>query len=143
MDMSSFLYLTTEEQEEFFANLPQDIQKKWATLVRDETLDAYETAEELQKRMKESTMLQEHPELQAFFEKMSQQLASGKQVEQLSLDDMPEDAIPAFLYDVGASGVSVFIQMALQSDPQPEDMDGIAALSRARHHILQINTVMA
>ena len=81
--------------------------------------------------------------MQETLEKAVQQLSEGKGIDSVSLDDFPEDAVPSFLYSIGACGTSALIEMILQKKGlTDEDMEGVAALSRARHRILQINTVL-
>ena len=141
--MPSLLFLTVDERKEIFERLEAGMKKAWEKSVREENIDAYESMEELQKRLSEADLGQ-FPGVEAALEKAIKQLAEGKKLEDVSLDDFPADAIPSFLYSIGACGTSALLEMILQEKGlSDEDLEGAAALSRARHRILQINAVLA
>ncbi len=140
--MASLLFLTGEERANIVPALPAEIRSAWEANLREEVIDAYETTEELEKRMAQS-QLGKSPAVQALIKDVSDHMAEGKSIENISIAGIPDDLVPDFLYSIGASGVSALLQMMLQSPKlKPKDMESIAALSRARHRILQINAVL-
>ena len=140
--MVSLLFLTGEERAKIFPRLPAEIRSVWEPGVREEVIDAYENAQELEKRMAQS-QLGKSLAMQVLIKDVSDHMAEGKSIENISIAGVPDDLVPDFLYTIGASGVSALLQMMLQSPKlHPKDMESIAALSRARHRILQINAVL-
>jgi hypothetical protein len=114
------LFLTQEERTRLFEGLPAALQDAWKDKLRTETITAYETPEELKTRMLES------------------------EFEGLNVSDVPLEALPSFLFTIGASGVEALIALLLQQkDLTDQDMHGIASLSRTRHRLLEMNAVLA
>lgn len=140
--MASMLFLTGEERKEIWPRLPDVIKQEWESRVREEIIDAYESAEELEKRMAQS-QLGKSPAMQALIQDVAQNMVDGKSIQDVSVAGIPDDLVPDFLYSIGACGVSALLQMMLQNpELKAKDMEQVAALSRARHRILQINAVL-
>jgi hypothetical protein len=137
------LFLTVDEREKLFAKLPQTVQDAWQAGLRTETIDAYEPPEELQRRMREGTFA-DRPDVKAMFDALVGMLGKNAAPGDLPMDEFPEDALPSFLYTIGACGTEALIEQLLQAESvTQEDMQGIASLSRARHRLLEINAVLA
>jgi hypothetical protein len=140
------LFLTPGERTHLFSKLPVSVQDAWKDRLREETLESYEPPEELRQRAKESAF-SDHPGVKAMFEKMAKHMEEGKPgnpFDAIALDDFPEDAMPSFLFMIGACGTEFFIESLLREPGlTDEDMTNIAALSRARHQMLQMNAVLA
>lgn len=129
-------YIVDEE----LALLTPENKKAWAGQLKKETLTAYETPEQLDARMK-SVNYDKYPELRAQIDAFAREVQSGK-MPTLSFSNFPEEAIDSFLFSIGASGISAFIDLYLRQKEVVEStgaMEAVAALSRARHKILEKN----
>lgn len=132
----SAIYLVEEE----LALLTSAAKKNWEKFIKMETFTAYETPAQIDARMR-AVSYKKYPAVQNKIDAYIADMKAGKQVE-LSFDDFPEEALSSFLFSIGASGISALIDLYLH-DPtvqdHPEIMEGIAALTRARHGILEKN----
>lgn len=132
----STVYLVKEEM----TLLSPALKKQWEKSLKPEALTAYETPEQIDARMK-AVNYSKYPKLQKKIDACLAAMQEGKQTE-MSFEDFPEEAISSFLYSIGASGISAYIDLFLSSKKmQGSDaaMQGVAALSRARHRILEKN----
>lgn len=137
--MDAVLYLNAAEMA-LFKTLPASVQSAWVSRVKEEILTAYETPQQMEARMK-AVNYDKYPEAKALIEQCAQQMKAGKAPD-VSMANFPEQAIDAFLFALGASGIS-FLMESLMQDPKvaenAEAMAGIAALSRVRHETLDAN----
>ncbi len=140
------LFLTPEERDRLFSKLPKALQSAWKDKLREETITTYETPSELQLRIRESKFV-DHAGIKALMDKMISHIEQGKKgspIDHVSMKDLPEDALPAFFFTIGACGTEAFLDLLLQDkDLSEEDMDAVASLSRTRHRLLQMNAVLA
>ena len=125
------IYLTAGEQN-VFQNLSPALREGWE--VKEETLNAYETDEELDIRAHISR-LSKHPAVAA----LMAQLKAGTPVQSLSINDIPEDILPTFYFAIGARGVSTLIMILLSELATDEDMQGLSGFTAIRHDILETN----
>jgi hypothetical protein len=141
--MARALYLTAEEKKLFFNKLPDAIRKSWELSLKEETIDAYETAQELEKRGEE--VARDPDAAQPEFARMlNAHLESGKGLDDVPIADIPPNILYDGFYQMGASGLSAFIQLSLQdADIEDQDMIGIATLTLVRHHVLEANAKIA
>ena len=112
----------------------------WAKRIKKETLTAYETPAQIDARMK-AVNYSKYPKLKAKIDGYVADIKAGKKPD-VSFEDFPEEAIGSFLYSIGASGISFYLHLYLSDKTvyQNNDvMESIAALSRARHRILEKN----
>lgn len=141
--MDTFFHLTAEERQKIFERVPAKLKSAWEKKVLEETIDAYETPEELKRRM-ETPAFDKYPEAKAFAEKVAKKMEAGGSIDDVPFSDFPKEAIPTLLYNLGACGVTALMELAFQQPELDEDvLEDMAALSRARHRILQINAVLA
>lgn len=135
--MDHLLYLAPIELM-LFDELSDELKVLWKENVRMETISAFESAEELERRAKDGGY-DDSPKMQACVQKLKE----GK-MDDSFFDDFPEDQYGNLLYNLGASGISALMFMALHRDNlTKEDIESLATLSRARHRILQVNAVLA
>lgn len=125
------LHLTTEEQK-WFETLPAALKEGWT--VEPETIDAYETAEELQVRLNITRMPKFPP-----VDKLLQKLRDGADIKDVNLDDLPEEMMPSFFFAIGAKGVSIFMGALFKLAKDDEDVQALCAMSLIRHDILETN----
>ncbi len=140
-----FLFLTPEERTRLFETLPDALRDAWKSRVREETITVYESPEELQTRMRESKFA-DHAGIKGLFDKMVAHIESDQKTDAfdaIQMEDFPTDALPSFLFTIGACGVEAFMEMLLQEkNLSAEDLESIASLSRTRHRLLQMNAVL-
>lgn len=136
--MDTVLYLTQEEIDNIFEKLPAKIQKTWKKRLQVETIDAYETEQELTARLNK-TKYDDIPGMEAFAKHAVTALSSDD-VESASPAGIPEAAYPRFFYSIGACGMSAMLEIAMQ-DPKisNEIMETVAGMSFVRHIILEAN----
>ena len=136
----SILYFTADEKR-LFDTLPNDVKKGWEGSVEIETIDAYETVAELQGRMAH-TSYDKYPAAKALADKARRAVERGEGLREISFLDLPSEALPVFFYSIGACGVSAMIELSLQDAEKlrMSGMEGVEALSRIRHHLLQQNS---
>ncbi len=137
--MDQTLFLNAEEMA-VFRKMPVAVQSAWKSHVKSETLTSYETSEQMDARMR-AVNYDKYPKAKAIIDACFEQMKAGK-TPNVSMEDFPENALDAFLFALGASGIS-FLMESLMCDPKvvvnTEAMEGIAALSRVRHDTLDAN----
>ncbi len=129
-------YIVDEE----LALLTPAAKKAWENRLKKETLTAYETPAQIDARMKAVNYAQ-YPELQKQIDGYVSAIKAGK-APKLEFNNFPEEAVGSFLFSIGASGMSFYIHLYLQDKKTQENaevMEAVAALSRARHTMLQKN----
>ena len=132
------LHLTAEEQEHVFARLPRELQERWKDRVHTETIDAYETEEELMERMR-SVRYDDLPGVRTFME-ASVRAAETGDLESVDFSVLPEAAFPRYFHSIGACGMSAMLQLTLQEPGiTDEGMQAAASMSIVRHIILEAN----
>ena len=134
--MDTTFYLVDEE----LALLTPASKEKWAKDIKKETLTAYETPQQIDARMK-AVNYSQYPELQKKIDGYVADIKAGKQPD-VSFEDFPEEAMGSFLFSIGASGISFYIDIYLREPATQESdeiMNTIASLSRVRHQILEKN----
>lgn len=137
----STLYLTTAERA-LYAALPASVKSAWGGSVEEERGTAWETEEELQERY---SALTENltPEIRVLAERVQRKITEGKDLDQWSADDMPEESLPTIFFMMGAIGLSPMIERVLPSVRDANDVETVALLSTARHRILETNATFA
>lgn len=132
--MANNLYLTVAELK-LFKTLPASLQQSWSENVTEETSDAFETEEELKRRMSKA-----NSEVKQFTEKLAEGMRSPAGPSAALWTNLPEDVLPQFLNAIGACGICMLIEISMKSGKVNADgMKGIAALSIIRHNILLRN----
>lgn len=140
--MDTPLYLTADEKTLFDA-LPKDVRQSWEGRVAVENLTNYETKEQLMERMKTADY-SKYPEVKTFIGKLTSNMISGKPLTEFNFDDFPNEALPLFLYTLGATGMTALMNLSLQEAAlTPDGLEGTALLSAARRNLLASNAVHA
>lgn len=136
--MDSALYLTQEELENIFVKLPEATQAAWRSKLVTETIDAFETEEELIERMS-NVRTDDIPGMKEFLDAFTKTIEEGD-LTKATLTAIPEVAMLRHFYAIGACGMSAIIGLMLQ-DPKLEepDLQAAADFSVLRHAILQAN----
>lgn len=135
------IYLTKEEKE-IFDSLPAGSKNRWLDRVQRETIDAYETPEELERRMI-GARYERFPQVRRIVDDMIHASAEGKSINDVSVEDFPDEAVPTFLYGIGALGMSAIIKAQLQEVRLNDALlETIGALSRSRHLVLKSNAML-
>ena len=135
--MSNILYLTSEEMALAKKKISADLLKKWE--LKAEHIDAFESADELKKRMKEADF-DKFPGVKEFVAHLATQTDMSK----ISFDKFPEEAVPTLMYVMGASGLSYLIAHTLQEEELDDDgLKNLALITSSRHKILMTNVVLA
>lgn len=129
------MYLTATE-EVLWQKLPASLREGWE--VTEEAHIAYERPEELRMRAHIASF-QKHPAVQA----LTQKLAGGASVEEVSLDDIPEDVLPDVYFTMGAAGVKTLIGALLPRIQTDQDVEGLASLTEVRHELLAANAAIS
>ena len=137
--MDKTFYIVAEE----LALLPPEVKKAWRSRMQKESLTAYETPEQIDARMS-SASYEKYPALQ---QQINGYVAAFKRGESpvVTFTDFPEEAVDTFLFSIGASGISMLIDLYLRQQSvleSPNMMESVAALSRARHKILEKNQLV-
>ena len=132
--MDDLLHLTADERPLFDA-LPDDVKGAWEGKLAEETLDAYETPEQLAVRL---SVFDDQPEVKRAVDAVFAALKDGASPDAVELPDMPEEVVPRVLFALGAGGMSALLQILLRS-ATADSLEGIAALSQARHLLLEQN----
>ncbi len=136
MSSADTFFLTADERRLFHA-LPREVRTPWEESLIDEVLTAYETPADLRSR-RQSMPFNRYPELKNLIEKIDASVPA----DELSFDALPAEAVPLLLAAIGAAGVSAVIEALLKDDTairSSDDLEGVAALSRARHQMLEDN----
>ena len=132
------LRLTQEEIDNLWEKLPAAMQKHWKPMLTVESLQSFETEQELTKRMK-TVRLDDIPGMKEFTDEFVQTIEKGD-LTKASLKNMPQVAILRHFYSIGACGMSALIGIMLQ-DPALDEpaMQAVADFSVIRHAILESN----
>jgi hypothetical protein len=137
------MFLTTSERAVFDA-LPRALREGWVERTKEEGGTAYESEKQRETRLRiVAEEYKRYPHLQRIAEGALKQVAEGKGPEDLSLEEIPQDALMPLLFSLGASGVSALIEALLGDVKSDEDLSGIAALSEVRHAILESNATLS
>lgn len=128
------LYLTAFEQK----LLRSDMLKDWKWGLEEEFIGEFESTEELDARMKLISS-GKFPEMQKLAAKISATMERGETLDSLLPDDFTDSAFLLLLFGIGTLGMSGLIEVLLQNAKSFDDLEGIAALSEARHILLQAN----
>lgn len=129
------LYLRPVERK-LFEELPTDLRE--TCLVEEEGLASYERPSELVVRMR-LVASDAHPEVRDFVLRMLKALQRGEEIDPEVLGDLPHDSLPVVYFGMGALGLSALIESVLPSVESAEDLEGLAALTKARHLLLEAN----
>lgn len=136
--MRTVLYLRSGEMTLFNA-LPKSIQAEWQGKVVEESIDAYESEDQLATKMNGAPFVNDER-----YKAWAAKHSSGVQTSDSLLSDFPGDLFPSFFECIGACGLCAMIEMALGNGKlDDEAMNGVAALSVLRHQILTKNAVAA
>lgn len=136
--MPSVLYLRAEEKA-LFHTLPSALTSAWEARIIDETIDGYESEQELTEKLS-SLPFAEDPRYKAWARTHASFGAVGSPL----LTDFPEDLLPSFFEHIGACGLSAIIELAFQSEHvNGTILEAVSALSTLRHQILTKNAVSA
>ncbi len=127
-------YFTAEEMK-LLKTLPKATQDYFKGRVQPETLDTFETEEELVERMK-SASYDKYPEVR----QMVGELAKTGDVSAVSFEKMSDGALDTLLFSIGACGMSALIETSLQENVDASAADAIVSLSKARHRVLTVNS---
>lgn len=129
--MTTELQLTAKEKEVFDA-LDPALKEGWTVV--DETLDCYETERQIAMRCRLADFTP-YPQVAQFVERV----AGGESPGNLSLNDLPDDVQKELYFTMGARGVNAMMQGLLSVITNDDEVAALAALSAARHKLLEIN----
>ena len=137
--MAATFYVTPIERK-LLGTLPAELTTSWEGHIEEETQTSYETQEQLTERAA-SVTFDAYPAAKAVADRCAKALEAGEGIDALSLKGFPEEAMPSLLYMIGACGIEALIELSLADASRltPKAMEAIAAMSRARHHILADN----
>jgi hypothetical protein len=128
--------LLTKEEQALLTKLSPNVQALFSGRVESETLESYESEEELVERLSKASY-DKYPEVKAMLEKFTK---SGD-VNDFSFDTLSDGALDVLLFSIGACGISALIEISLQSDSLDKDAaEALATLSVARHRVLTVNS---
>ncbi len=125
------LHLTKNEQL-WFNQFSDALKEGWD--VKEETLDSYETDEDLDIRYRLARFHAYAP-----LKKLIEEAKSGKPTMQMSLKDIPQEMIPTIMFTIGAKGIAAMMSVLLAKSATDEDIKALAQLSMLRHSILEAN----
>ncbi len=131
------LYLTPFEQK----LVRSDLLKEWKWTLSDETLQSYETTDELDARLKLLSKSR-NVELERLSQKISAKLDMGESLENLP-EDVSDEAFTLMLFGIGAMGMTALIEILSRDAKSQDDLFNMAALTAARHALLQANSSQA
>jgi len=134
------LRLTADEKTHIFDKLPEPLRKKWESRLEIETLESFESVEELKSRL-EKLSFDEYPDAVKVGEKALKAAMKGKALKAMDAKKFPQEAMPRFFHAIGACGISAMMQAAMQGeDVDNTTLESVAGLSLIRHVILQDNS---
>ncbi|MAE68620.1 hypothetical protein CL635_02320 [bacterium] len=129
--MTNELHLTAVEKAVFEA-LPDSLQEGWTVV--DETLDSYESERQIVMRYRLADF-SAYPQVAVMVER----IANGESPGDVSLNDLPDGVQKELYFTMGARGVNALIQTLLPEMKSDDELAALAALSAARHKLLEIN----
>ncbi|HRH94141.1 MAG TPA: hypothetical protein PKV72_06460 [Candidatus Peribacteria bacterium] len=129
------LYLTPFEQK----LVRSDLLKEWKWTLGTETLQSYETPEELDQRMKLLSR-GNNAELEKLAKKITAKLDLGQELDKLMPEDVSDEAFTMLLFGIGALGMTALIEILGRDAKSQDDLFNMAALTAARHALLEANT---
>ena len=130
------LYLTKDEKK-LYDKLPAALKKAWGGEVVEETGTAWETEEELNRRIL-ALSGPGTPGAKEFAEKIRGKMERKENWQQVDLSEIPQEMLPAMLYILGARGLSTMIQAVLaEANPHVES---VTTFSEVCHILLQKNS---
>ncbi len=135
--MGNPVHLTADEQKLFEA-LPAAVKAVFKKRIETEIIDAYETEAELKERLRNASFTSD-PRARLLAEKVMHKLARSENLDDLSLDELPEQVLSSVLYGMGAVGISAIIELMLADAKNTETVEAIGLLSRARNKVLRAN----
>ncbi len=127
--------LLTNEEQALLKKLPPNAQALFKGRVESETLDSFETEEELAERLSK-TSYDQYPEVKGMIDKL---LTSGN-IDDLDFEKLSDGALDVLLFSIGACGISALIEISLQDEVSKDAVEAIATLSAARHRVLTVNS---
>jgi hypothetical protein len=134
---TSTVYLTQDERTLFDA-LPAALKKAHAKSVENETIDAYETDNELRTRLQSASFTKD-PRALLLAEKIMHKASHNESMDDVTSDEMPEELLSSVLFGMGAVGIAGLVEAMLPDCENDDDFEAVAALTRARHKILVAN----
>lgn len=129
------LYLRACEQE-LCEKLPPALCKECAMV--EEELASYEHPRELVVRMR-LVASDAHPEVRELVLSIQDALQRGRDIDPAVLNVVPHESLPIVYFGMGALGLSALIEVMLSQVKTPQDIAGIAGLTKIRHILLEAN----
>lgn len=129
------LYLTPFEQK----LVRSDLLQEWKWTLASETLQSYESPEELDQRMKLLSR-GNNAELEKLSKKITAKLDLGEELGKLMPEDVSDEALTMLLFGIGALGMTALIEILGRDAKSQDDLFNMAALTAARHALLEANT---
>lgn len=129
------LYLTPFEQK----LVRSDLLQEWKWTLADEALQAYESPEELDMRMRLLSR-GSNAELEKLSKKITAKMDLGQELEKLMPEDVSDEAFTMLLFGIGALGMTALIEILGRDAKSQDDLFSMAALTIARHALLEANT---
>lgn len=130
--MTIEIILTPAEQATYNA-LQDSLKEGWT--VTEESLNCYESERQIVMRHRLADFTA-YPQVAVMVER----IVSGEEVEHISLSDLPDGVQKEIYFTMGARGVNALMQTLLKEITTDEDVVALAALSAARHKLLEINS---
>ena len=129
--MTNELHLMAKEKAVFEA-LPDSVQEGWSVI--DETLDCFESERQIVMRYRLADF-SAYPQVGVMVER----IVNGESPADVSLNDLPDGVQKELYFTMGARGVNSLIQTLLPDVNSDDELAALAALSAARHELLEIN----
>ena len=129
------LILRAAEQE-LAEKLPDSLKDTY--LIEEESLTSYERPTDLVVRMR-LVASDSHPEVRDVVLGMLDTLQKGGEIQPDVLDAIPHESLPIVYFGMGALGLCALIEALIPSIETQEDLEGIAALTKVRHLLLESN----
>lgn len=130
--MTTEIILTLAEQS-LYNLLPDSLKEGWS--VKEETLSSYESERQIVMRHRLADFTA-YPQVAVMVER----IVNGESFENFSISDLPDTIQNELYFMIGARGVNALMQTLLSEITTDEDVVALAALSAARHKLLEINS---
>lgn len=130
-------YLTKDEQA-FFTSLSDDLRQKWqGSLKEEDQTEGFETPQQMAYR-RGMILLDDMPEVRELIASVEKAMVTGD-FTSVDFSSLSDKALNIFFSCLGASGVSIFVQLGLHNAQTSEDMEAVASFTQVRHGLLQSN----
>ncbi len=123
--------LLTHDEQALYKGLSAELQ---TASVQDETIDAFESNDELALRYQMATF-----DRDPSVKNLLQYVREGK-YDQVDLESISPEILPDLYFTMGARGLSALAQSVLSTANSAEDLEQLEAITLIRHEILLANS---